>query len=173
MFARLNALPAVVIAVIDGPAFGGGFGMACCADIVLCTARARFALSETGLGLVPAQVAPHVVGRIGLRHARRLALTGQRFAGAYAVEIGLADHFAQTEAELAQVLQSILTDVGRCAPRANRATKRLLQTVEGLPDAAFIALAADAFSAAVRGEEGREGVAAFTEKRPPGWVETP
>lgn len=173
MFARLNALPVPVIAVIDGPAFGGGFGMACCADIVLVTRRARFSLSETGLGLVPAQVAPHVVGRLGLKTARRLALTGQRFDGPYAVEIGLADQFAESVEDLQPALTAILTDIGRCAPGANRVTKRLLQSVSGSPDEAFIARAADAFAGAIRGEEGREGVAAFTEKRPARWVSTP
>lgn len=170
-FARLNALPVCVIAVVDGPAFGGGFGMSCCADIVLVTRRARFALSETTLGLVPAQIAPHVVGRIGLKHARRLALTGQRFDGPHAVEIGLADAFAETEANLQPKLEAMLADIARCAPLANRATKALLQSVGTLRGEAFIEAAADAFTAALRGDEGAEGVAAFTEKRPARWVE--
>jgi isohexenylglutaconyl-CoA hydratase len=171
-FARLNALPCAVIAIVDGPAFGGGFGMACCADIVLVTRRARFALSETGLGLVPAQIAPHVVGRIGLRHARRLALTGQRFDGPHAVTLGLADAFAETAEDLQPVLDAYLTDIGRCAPRANRATKALLQSVGQIPPKAFIDKAADAFATAMR-DEGAEGVAAFAQKRPAAWVVKP
>jgi len=171
MFSRLNALPSALIAVIDGPAFGGGFGMACCADIVLVTKRARFALSETGLGLVPAQIAPHVVGRLGLKTARRLALTGERFDGPRAVELGLADAYAETEADLEPMLTGLLNDIGRCAPRANRVTKKLLQSVLPLGGEAFIERAADAFAQALRGDEGKEGVAAFAEKRPARWVE--
>ena len=95
LFARLAAHPAVVIAVVDGPAFGGGFGLACCADFILCGPGAKFALSETSLGLVPAQIAPHVVARVGLATAKRLALTAARLDGPEAVAIGLADFLAR------------------------------------------------------------------------------
>jgi isohexenylglutaconyl-CoA hydratase len=171
-FARLNALPACVIAVVDGPAMGGGFGMSCCADIVLATARARFALSETSLGLVPAQIAPYVVGRIGLRHARRLALTGERFDAERAAEIGLVDIAAESAEALQAPLEGLLANIVRCGPRANAVTKRLLQSVAAQPPQGFIETAADAFTAALRGPEGQEGVAAFVEKRPARWSKT-
>ena len=66
-FARFAALPFVTIAVVDGPAVGGGMGLAAAADIVVATARARFALSETSLGIPPAQIAPYLVARLGER----------------------------------------------------------------------------------------------------------
>lgn len=171
-FARLNALPLAVIALVDGPAFGGGFGMICCADIVLATARARFALSETSLGLIPAQIAPHVVARIGLRHARRLALTGEPLSGQRAVDIGLVDIAAETADDLRAPLEELLARISRCGPRANGVTKRLLQSLAPAPET-FIEAAADAFTAALRGPEGQEGVAAFIEKRKPRWSQTP
>jgi isohexenylglutaconyl-CoA hydratase len=170
-FARLNALPCAVIALVDGPAFGGGFGMTCCADIVLASARARFALSETSLGLIPAQIAPHVVNRIGLRQARRLALTGEQLSGQKAVDVGLVDFTAETVDALQPILDDLLNRIRRCGPRANGVTKRLLQSLAPAPET-FIEAAADAFSAALRGPEGQEGVAAFVEKRKPRWFET-
>jgi isohexenylglutaconyl-CoA hydratase len=160
-----------VIALVDGPAFGGGFGMTCCADIVLASARARFALSETSLGLVPAQIAPHVVARIGLRQARRLALTGEQISGQRAVDIGLVDITAETVDDLQAALEDLLNKIRRCGPRANGVTKRLLQSLAPAPET-FIEAAADAFTAALRGPEGQEGVAAFVEKRKPRWFET-
>jgi isohexenylglutaconyl-CoA hydratase len=172
-FARLNALPLAVIALVDGPAFGGGFGMTCCADIVLASARARFALSETSLGLIPAQIAPYVVGRIGLRQARRLALTGEQISGQRAVDVGLVDITAETAEDLQAPLDDLLAKIRRCGPRANGVTKRLLQAVAGGPPEGFIDTAADAFTTALRGPEGIEGVAAFAGKRKPSWFETP
>src|SRR6218665_2025132 len=66
---RLSALPVPVIAAVEGAAIGGGMGLACACDLVLATADAKFALSETSLGLIPAQIAPFVVARLGLRTA--------------------------------------------------------------------------------------------------------
>ncbi len=171
LFARLNECPLTVIAVVDGPAFGGGFGMACCADIVITTPRARFALSETGLGIAPAQIAPFVVNRIGPRHARRLGLAGTRLNGEQAAEIGLADFYCPDEASLNETLTSLLNDIGRCAPGANAETKRLFRICHAMPLEEYRKVAAKSFATCARGAEGQEGVRAFAEKRPAAWVE--
>ena len=89
----------MTIAVVDGAAVGGGMGLAAAADIVIATARARFSLAETSLGLPPAQIAPHLVARLGERLARRLALTGARLDGREAEALGLADFHCGTDAE--------------------------------------------------------------------------
>jgi isohexenylglutaconyl-CoA hydratase len=171
LYAKLNAHPMLVIAIVDGPAFGGGLGLTSCADIVLATPRARFALSETGLGIPPAQIAPYVVARVGLKHARRLALTGARFDAREGVAIGLVDHLCPRDDDLQAALNAIYENVGRCAPGANATTKRLLLASIGRRPEELTDEAATAFSAALRGEEGREGLAAFLEKRPARWVE--
>ena len=169
-FARLNAHPMVTIALVDGPAFGGGMGLACCADIVIATSRARFALSETSLGLPPAQIAPYVAARIGQRHARRLALTGARLDGREAAAIGLADFYAETDAERDGQLAKLLGQIARCAPGANAATKRLILACSDKAPQDYIEEAARRFAECLRGPEGREGIAAFLEKRAPSWV---
>jgi len=170
LFRRLNAQPQTVVAVVEGAAFGGGFGLACCADVVLCTDRARFALSETGLGLPPAQIAPYVLGRLGLRTARRLALTGQRLTGRDAAALGLADELCDAAA-IEEHLAALLTNIGRCAPGANAATKDLFLSLAQLPSVGVIDRAAALFAACLRSPEGREGVAAFNEKRSAAWVD--
>ena len=76
-----QAAPQVVIAVLEGAVLGGGFGLACISDIAIAHQGAQFGLPETGLGILPAQIAPFVVKRIGLTQARRLALTAARFDG--------------------------------------------------------------------------------------------
>lgn len=171
IFAQLNALPVAVIAVVDGPAFAGGFGLACCADILLCGPNARFGLSETAVGLVPAQIAPYVVARIGLPAARRLSLSAAVFGPDEARAIGLADEVHSSAEALEQALDKLVTAIRRCAPGANAATKQWLLSLAAR-QGAFVEDAAQIFAAAVTGEEGREGVAAFLEKRKPRWMES-
>ena len=169
-FARLAALPFVVIAVVDGAAVGGGMGLACAADIVIATARARFALAETSLGVPPAQIAPYLLARLGERVARRLALTGAKLDGREAQALGLADFFCESEAERDARLAALIEDIERCAPGANAETKRLFRAARAESPEAYIETAAKSFAQALRGPEGREGLAAFMEKRAPRWA---
>lgn len=171
LFRALDSHPLVTVALVDGPAMGGGFGFACCADIVIATGRAKFALSETGLGLVPAQIAPFVVARIGTAKARLLALTGVMIDGAEAERIGLVDYYhadiAGAEARLAQILDQI----GTRGPVANARTKSLLLGLGANDEDALVEAAAALFVSCLRGDEAQEGIAAFIEKRRPSWAE--
>jgi isohexenylglutaconyl-CoA hydratase len=166
----LARLPKVLVAVVEGAAMGGGFGLACAADVVLARKDAKFALSETTLGLVPAQIAPFVVARIGQASARRLALTGERIDGDEAQRIGLVDFAAEDTTGLEARLLAILQGIARCAPGANAATKALLQECADVELAPLLDRAAQAFARQMRGE-GAEGVAAFRDKRDAAWVE--
>jgi isohexenylglutaconyl-CoA hydratase len=168
---RFDSLPQTIVVAIEGAAFGGGLGLACIGDVAICRADARFALSETGLGVVPAQIAPFVARRVGVSEARRLALTGMRFDGREAGRIGLVHQVCEDEAAFEAALAKVLADISRCAPGANAATKRLLLASRTVPLAALLDQAADAFAAALRGAEGREGVTAFLEKRPAAWAD--
>ncbi len=166
----LSRLPKVLVAVVEGAAMGGGFGLACVADVVLARSDAKFALSETTLGLVPAQIAPFVVARIGQARARRLALTGERIDGAAATRIGLVDFVCDDAAALEAKLLVVLQGVARCAPGANAATKALLQRCAEVDLGPILDEAARSFARQMR-SEGAEGVAAFRDKRDAAWVE--
>jgi isohexenylglutaconyl-CoA hydratase len=173
----LTALPMPVLAVVEGAAMGGGMGLACCADIVLATEDARFALSETGLGLIPAQIAPFVQARVGRRVALRLGLSGERVSGTLAQQLGLVDALAADSTALDALQAQWLTRILACGPQANRSLKALLsRDVSG--DAsldhglgAWLDDAAQRFAQCMRGE-GAEGIAAFRERRPPSWSAT-
>ena len=166
----LARLPKVLVVVVEGAAMGGGLGLACVADVVLARADAKFALTETTLGLVPAQIAPFVVARIGQARARRLALTGERIDAAEAQRIGLADFVADGDIALEARLVAILQGIARCAPGANAATKALLGRCAEADVGPILDAAAQAFARQMRGE-GAEGVAAFRDKRDAAWVE--
>lgn len=166
---RLNTLPQTVVAVVEGAAFGGGLGLVCAADVAICHAETRFAISETGLGIPPAQIAPFIVQRVGLTEARRLALTGIRFDGREAGRLGLVHYVCDDAASIERQLSDVLAHIARCAPDANAATKAILLASTEQPLDHVLDNAAQAFAAALRGPEGREGVAAFLEKRRPAW----
>ncbi len=171
LFAAFDAHPMVTIAVVDGPAFGGGFGLACCADFVIAGPRARFALSETGLGLPPAQIAPFVIARLGLRRARQLALSGQRLDGKAALAVGLADYVAADDSEITSHLSTLFVELGRIAPGANAVTKALLREAARADLESYRLRAAEVFRDCLQGPEGQEGLQAFAEKRRPRWAE--
>jgi len=162
--------PQVVITVLQGAVLGGGFGLACVSDVALADHQAQFGLPETSLGLLPAQIAPFVVQRIGLTQARRLALTAARFDGVQARRIGLV-HFVEHDPQaLAERLDEVLAHVLCCAPGANALTKQLLLASAGQTSDALLDQAAEWFSEAVTGAEGIEGTMAFVQKRKPGWA---
>lgn len=165
---RLSALPVPVIAVVEGAAMGGGMGLACAADLVLATSDAKFALSETSLGIIPAQIAPFVVARLGRRAAQRLGLFGERVSGDVAVALGMVDALAIDSTALDALLSLWLTRLCACAPGANRALKPLLRRCGQEDDGALLDDAAGLFAACMR-NEGVEGIAAFRERRPAAW----
>ncbi|WP_095196737.1 enoyl-CoA hydratase/isomerase family protein [Pseudomonas sp. Irchel 3A7] len=162
--------PQVVITVLQGAVLGGGFGLACVSDIAMADHQAQFGLPETSLGLLPAQIAPFVVQRIGLTQTRRLALTAARFDGTQARRMGLV-HFVEHDPQaLAERLDEVLAHVLCCAPQANAATKKLLLASAVQPSSELLDDAAQWFSEAVTGAEGVEGTMAFVQKRKPGWA---
>jgi isohexenylglutaconyl-CoA hydratase len=171
LMSAVNDAPQPVVAVVEGSVMGGGIGIVCASDVALASRDARFGLPETGLGLIPAQIAPFVVQRIGLTHARRLMVTGARVDGEEAARLGLVHELCDDGAALEQSLARVLAQIRRCAPRANAATKKLVLSAPGraLPD--VLDEAAQLFAEASLGDEAREGTAAFVQKRAPNWAE--
>ncbi len=171
LMTAVSSVPVPVIALIEGAVMGGGFGLVCVSDVALAVHGARFGLPETGLGLIPAQIAPFVLQRLGLTQARRLMLTGARFDGAEAARLGLVHEACTDAAALEAALSRLLGQIRRCAPRANVATKRLLLSAVGRDPQSVLDEAAQVFAHASLGDEAREGTQAFVEKRLPKWAE--
>lgn len=170
IMSRFEALPQTIVMVVEGAAYGGGLGLMCGGDVVLATADAKFSISETTLGVPPAQIAPFVAQRIGVARTRRLALTAHRFDGREAESLGLVDQACADTAALDAALAQVLAGIARCAPGANAVTKRLILAARAMPRDQLLDESADAFAACLRGPEGREGVTAFLEKRKPNWA---
>ena len=164
----LGTIPVPVVAMVEGAAMGGGMGLACLSDIVLATQSAKFVLSETSLGIVPAQIMPFVVDRIGVPASRRMGLTAERVSGELALQLGLADELAVDSDALESVLARWLTQICKCAPRANRVMKKMAVLAVSEPRGPFLDQAAHTFAATMR-DEGMTGIASFRARAPAPW----
>ncbi len=168
MLQRLEHHPKPVIAAINGPAFGGGLGLVAAADIGIAASAASFSFSEVRLGLIPAMISVVVLPRIGTHHARRLFLTGRRFSAEEAVNVELIHRVVSPEKLEAAVADEV-ADIARGGPVAVTEAKRLIQEIPTLPRAVAFERAAGWLAERMGSDEGREGMAAFVEKRRPSW----
>jgi isohexenylglutaconyl-CoA hydratase len=165
----IHALPQLFVVLIEGAALAGGLGLACLADVSIATADARFALTEVTLGLPPAQITPVIIRRIGVSQARRLLLTAARFDGNEAQRLGFV-HFVVADADaLEDTAQQLLAESRRAAPGALASTKQIINASAELDGDALVHFAAERFADCMLGDEAREGLAAFAEKRKPAW----
>jgi isohexenylglutaconyl-CoA hydratase len=173
LMAAIRRLPQLFLVAIEGAAMAGGLGIACLADVVVTTADARFALTEVSLGIPPAQITPVVIERIGASEARRLLLTAQRFDGREAQRLGFA-HFVEADADaLEQRLAALLEEARRGAPGAIALTKDIINASQQGDRGDLVQFAAERFADALLGDEAREGMQAFAEKRAPAWARDP
>lgn len=165
LFKVINSAPQIVVAVTEGAAIAGGFGIACSADLILTMPETKFSLSETRIGLTPAQISPYVINRLGYSLARKMMLLGARIDGREAMKIGIADYIAN-DSNLEEILDSIKEQVFKCSPNAIAITKRVLTVNEYIDPQK----AANLFSDCVVSDEGQEGINSFFEKRKPFWI---
>ena len=170
LLTQVNNAPFVVVTVLEGAILGGGFGLACVSDVALAKADAQFGMPETRLGIIPAQIAPFIVQRLGLTQARRLALLGLRINGEAAQKIGLVHEVYADSEGLEAALARVIHDLQQCAPHATQVTKALLQQVGHQPLEQLLDDAAEAFACAIQSAEGMEGGMAFVQKRAASWV---
>ena len=161
--------PLALVVVLEGAVMGGGFGLACVADVAMACTSAVCRLPETSLGVVPAQIAPFLVERLGYSQARRLAVTGGHLGAADAAAIGLV-HAVHAPEQLDTALKAVLADILACAPGAIAATKTLMAKARFTAPAELVQEAALVFSRAAQSPEGLEGMTAFIQKRKPKWA---
>jgi methylglutaconyl-CoA hydratase len=168
---RLQFLSKPTIARVNGAAYGGGVGLIACCDIAIGVFGAKFALSEVKLGLVPAVISPYVVAAIGLRHARRLFITGEVFDASHAQRIGLLHEVVPAD-ELDTAVANAVSLLWPGGPAAQREAKMLALAMGGqrAPDAERLDRENAELIARIRvSAEGQEGLQAFLEKRGPTW----
>ena len=167
----VDALPQLFIVLIEGFAMAGGLGLSCIADVVVTTADAKFSLTEVTLGIPPAQITPVVIRRIGASQARRLLLTASRFDGTEAHRLGFAHILVPDAGALDREAEVLIEQARKGAPGAIALTKDIINACSELRGDELVQFAAERFADALLGDEGREGMTAFAEKRAPAWAD--
>lgn len=165
----LDMLPMPTIARVHGAAFGGGVGLVACCDIAIGTPEAKFGLTESRLGLLPAVISPFVIAAIGARQARRYFATAETFDAAEALRIGLLHQVVDT-GDLDAAVQRQVDLLAKAAPLATAQAKSLVRRVAaGGAIAAMDAANAELIARLRASAEGQEGLTAFLDKRRPAW----
>ncbi len=172
MLRKLAELPQMTLALVHGAAMGGGAGLVAACDVAVAMQGTKFSFSEVKLGLTPATISPFVISAIGPRWAKALFITGERFDAEYAKRIGLVQYVVEDEAGMAAMEEYLAGLAMAAAPGAVRDAKNLVLdfTGEGYGDA-LSRETAKRIAARRISDEGKEGLAAFLEKRKPKWAE--
>jgi methylglutaconyl-CoA hydratase len=160
------------LAKVNGAAYGGGVGLVACCDIAIAADTAKFGLTETKLGLVPAVISPYVIRAIGERQAMRLFLTAAIFDAEHARTIGLV-HNTVAAAQLDAVVRAELDLLLKAGPHAVREAKALVHRDRGFVSSTQEKIDANnaALIARLRiSDEGQEGLRAFLGKRKAAWI---
>ena len=161
MLEAIDSCPAPVVCCVHGYALGGGSGLVACADVAIAWPDAVFGFTEVRLGIIPAVISPFVLPKIGAA-ARRYFLTGERFDAEVALGIGLVSEVSDDAGERAeQVVSEILAG----GPIAVREAKKLVRERPTGVETAHIA------AARRTSEEGQDGLRAFLDRRPAGWMD--
>ena len=168
MLFLLNEMPKPLIGRIHGNAFGGGVGMASVCDVVIASEAARFGLTETRLGLIPATIGPYVISRLGEAMARRVFMSARLFDAAEAERLGLVARVVAPEGLDAAVEAEVVPYLA-CAPGAVAEAKRLTRRLGPPINDALIAETISALVARWESDEAQEGIEAFFAKRKPIW----
>lgn len=168
MLNALNTLPKPLIGRVQGNAFGGGIGMISVCDVAISVPEARFALTETRLGLIPATIGPYVVARLGEARARRVFMSGRAFGADEAMRLDLVARIAGAD-QLDAAVEAEVAPYLSCAPGAVAAAKRLVRDLGPRLDQQVIDHTVEALVRVWEGDEAPEGIAAFFDKRKPHW----
>jgi methylglutaconyl-CoA hydratase len=134
----LRALPLVTLAKVNGAAIGGGCGLACVCDVAITHADSKMGFPEVDLGVCPAVVAPWLVKKVGAGPARRILLSGGLMSGQQAFDCGIVNHVVATRGELDAATDSIASRLATGGPNALRATKSLLNEIDGSLDPSLV-----------------------------------
>ncbi len=140
---KLRTLPSILVGVVNGPAIGGGCGLVTVCDVAISFTDNKLGFPEVDLGVCPAVVAPWLVRKIGPGRARQVLLMGGLISGKEAFDTGILTHIAPTAADLPTLSEQLVQRLATAGPAALRATKELLNQLDGSYDHALLSRAAD------------------------------
>lgn len=167
----IDRCPKPTLALVQGAAFGSGVGLVAACDMAIASDKAVFCLPAVRLGLIPAVISPYVIAAMGARACRRYILSGERFSAAEARRLGLV-HEVVAEDKLEGARDLMLHSVLQGGPTAQQAAKELIHVVaESQHGPELMRYTARRIADLRTSPEGKEGLAAFFERRKAEWVE--
>lgn len=169
MLKKLNEMPSPLIACIAGGAYGGGVGLASVCDHVIAEDSARFGLTETRLGLIPATISPYVLARLGEGNARQIFFSSRIFSAAEAAELGLVSKVV-VASKLEETVAIEIEPYLSVAPNAVASAKALTRSLGLKIDDAVIDYTIQQLADCWETPEAKEGIEAFLNKTKPSWV---
>ncbi len=168
LFYTIYEYPKPTIALVNGPAIGGGVGFVATCDVVVTSKEAFFRLSEVRLGLIPAVISYFLVRKVGEGRCRELMLTGRKLSAEESLAIGLS-HRVVAPGELEEEAASYIRRFLSAGPDALRWCKEVIERVGSHPPEEIRDYTVDIIAKLRTGPEGQEGMSAFLEKRRPSW----
>ena len=166
----LDTLNKVTIARVNGQAYAGGVGLIAVCDIAISVDHARFSLTETRLGLTPANISPFLIARLGVSNARRTLINAHFFNAEEALRLGLL-HKVVGSVELDDAIDQELESCLACAPGAIAMTKELIRNVSRQTPEQNRQYTARMLADAWETDEAQAGISGFFNKQPPPWAE--
>jgi methylglutaconyl-CoA hydratase len=166
---QIDTQPQVVIARVQGAAFGGALGLICASHIAIGSDDLRFCLSEARLGILPAVISPYVVRAMGTRQARRYFVSCELIEAEAASRLNLV-HEVVPQAELDARCDALVTQLLSNSPNAQRQARELIELAAAPISDASMNATIELIARLRRSDEGQEGMSAFLEKRSPAWV---
>ena len=127
LFSTIDTCPKVTMAVVNGPAFGGGVGLATVCDVRLAVSTAYFCLSEVKLGLCPTTISNYLVCEWGVSFARMAMITGRRVNPQLLYDVGIIHVLAVDTDSLDKVTEEFLDDMRLAAPQAASLGKMMIR----------------------------------------------
>ena len=168
---RLHLCKVPTIALVDGPALGGGMGLVCACDFIISTQQGLFGMPEPKIGVIAGQIMPYVLRKLGLVKTQEMALQGLKIHGAQAHNWGFINSVCKDMEEMHSQLEHYLDQILQCAPLALTETKLLINSKTQVA-AEDIHHLAQKVAQASFSPEGIEGGMAFIQKRPARWYQS-
>lgn len=164
----LYDLPQPLIGRVQGNALGGGVGLVSVCDAAIGITGAKLGFTETRLGLIPANIGPYVLARMGATRAAEVFMSARVFDATEAVRLNLLSRTVDPDGLDAAIEAEVLPYLS-CAPGAVAEAKALMRDLAGRVRAEQVDMAIDALARRWQSDEAREGVGAFFDKRAPSW----
>lgn len=176
-FAKLlydfSVLPQYTICLIQGSCMGGGVGFASLADYSIAVKNAQFVLSEVRLGVIPATISPHVIGRIGAGNAKYWFASAAPWKAPQAMEKGMIHQVVDKKEDFSPIVKELCAQIQGIAPGSIARSKKNLSVIYNSPmSKGLMEYTVQGYVDARQGEEAVAGMKAATEKKKPHWVDS-